>query len=29
MMWNKVLDTGGAVVGDEVNIYVEVEMIKK
>ena len=29
MMWNKVLDTGGAVVGDEVNIYVEVEMVKK
>lgn len=29
LAWNKVLDTGGLVVGDEVNIYVEVELIKK
>ena len=29
LTWNKVLDTGGLVVGDEVNIYVEVELIKK
>ena len=29
IMWNRVLDTGGVVVGDEVNIYVEVELIKK
>lgn len=29
MMWNRVLDTGGVLVGDEVNIYVEVELIKK
>lgn len=27
--WNKVLDTGGLVVGDEVAIYIEVELIKK
>lgn len=27
--WNKVLDTGGLVVGDEVNISVEVELLKK
>jgi polyisoprenoid-binding protein YceI len=27
--WNKVLDTGGLVVGDEVNIYVEVELVRK
>ncbi len=27
--WNKVLDTGGLVVGDEVNISVEVEMVRK
>jgi polyisoprenoid-binding protein YceI len=27
--WNKVLDTGGLVVGDEVNIYIEVELIRK
>jgi polyisoprenoid-binding protein YceI len=27
--WNKVLDSGGLVVGDEVNISVEVEMVKK
>ncbi len=29
IMWNRVLDTGGVVVSDEVNIYVEVELIKK
>jgi len=29
IMWNRVLDAGGVVVGDEVNIYVEVELIKK
>ncbi len=29
LTWNKVLDTGGLVVGDEVNIYVEVELIRK
>ena len=27
--WNKVLDSGGLVVGDEVNIYVEVELVRK
>jgi polyisoprenoid-binding protein YceI len=29
IMWNRVLDAGGVVVSDEVNIYVEVELIKK
>jgi len=29
MAWNRVLDTGGLVVSDEVDIYVEVELIKK
>jgi len=29
MTWNRALDTGGLVVGDEVDIYVEVELIKK
>ncbi|NWF94127.1 MAG: polyisoprenoid-binding protein [Syntrophaceae bacterium] len=29
ILWNKVLDTGGLVVGDEVNIQVEVELVKK
>jgi polyisoprenoid-binding protein YceI len=29
MAWNKVLDSGGLVVGDEVNIYVEVELVRK
>jgi len=29
ILWNRVLDAGGVVVGDEVNIYVEVELIKK
>jgi len=27
--WNKVLDNGGLVVGDEVNVYVEVELVRK
>jgi polyisoprenoid-binding protein YceI len=29
LSWNRVLDTGGVVVGEEVTIYVEVELIKK
>lgn len=29
LTWNKVLDTGGLLVGDEVNIYVEVELVRK
>ena len=29
IVWNRVLDTGGLLVGDEVDIYVEVELIKK
>ena len=29
MTWNRVLDTGGLVVGDEVSIYVELELVKK
>jgi polyisoprenoid-binding protein YceI len=29
LAWNKVLDNGGLVVGDEVNIYVEVELVRK
>ncbi|MFB3884598.1 MAG: YceI family protein [Thermodesulfobacteriota bacterium] len=29
ILWNRVLDTGGVVVGDEVNIDVEVELVKK
>jgi len=29
LTWNRVLDTGGLVVGDEVTLYVEVELIKK
>ena len=29
LTWNKVLDTGGLVVGEEVNIYVEVELVRK
>ncbi len=29
MTWNKVLDNGGLVVGDEVAIYVEVELVRK
>jgi len=27
--WNKALETGGVVVGDEVTITLEIEMIKK
>jgi len=29
MTWNKVLDTGGLLVSDEVDIYVEVELVRK
>ena len=29
MAWNRVLDTGGLVVSDEVDIYVEVELLNK
>jgi len=29
MTWNKVLDTGGLLVSEEVDIYVEVELVKK
>jgi polyisoprenoid-binding protein YceI len=29
LTWNKALETGGVVVGDEVNILLEVELIKK
>ena len=29
IIWNKVLDTGGLVVGDEVDITIEVELIRK
>ena len=29
MVWHKVLDNGGLVVGDDVNISVEVELVKK
>lgn len=29
LTWNKTLETGGVVVGDEVNIYVEAELVKK
>jgi len=29
LTWDKVLDSGGLVVGDEVNIYVEVELVRK
>jgi polyisoprenoid-binding protein YceI len=29
LKWNKVLDSGGLVVGEEVNIYVEVELVRK
>jgi hypothetical protein len=28
-MWHKTLDNGGLVVGDEVNISVEVELVRK
>jgi len=27
--WKKVLDNGGLVVGDEIKIYVEVELVRK
>jgi polyisoprenoid-binding protein YceI len=29
IVWNKTLEAGGVVVGEEVDIYVEVELIKK
>lgn len=29
IVWNRVLDTGGVVVGDEVDIYIEVELVRK
>jgi polyisoprenoid-binding protein YceI len=29
MTWNRVLDTGSLLVSDEVEIYVEVELVKK
>jgi polyisoprenoid-binding protein YceI len=29
LTWNKALDSGGLVVGDEVNIYVELELVRK
>ena len=29
IVWNKVLDNGGLVVGDEVNIAIEVELVRK
>jgi len=29
MTWNRVLDTGGLLVSDEVDIYVEVELVRK
>jgi polyisoprenoid-binding protein YceI len=29
LTWNKVLDNGGLVIGDEVSIYVEVELVRK
>ena len=29
LAWNKVLDNGGLVVGDEVSIYVEIELVRK
>jgi polyisoprenoid-binding protein YceI len=29
LTWNRVLETGGVVVGEEVNIYVEVELVRK
>jgi polyisoprenoid-binding protein YceI len=28
LIWNRILDTGGLLVGDEVNIYVEVELVR-
>jgi len=29
LTWNKVLDSGGLVVGDDVDIYVEIELVRK
>jgi len=29
LSWNKMMDSGGLVVGDEVNIYLEVELVRK
>jgi len=29
LVWNKALETGGVVVGDEITITLEIEMIKK
>ena len=29
LAWNKALDSGGLVVGEEVNIYIEVELVRK
>jgi len=29
LTWNKVLDNRGVLVGDEVNVYVEVELVRK
>jgi polyisoprenoid-binding protein YceI len=29
LTWNKVMDSGGLVVGDEVSIYLEVELVRK
>jgi polyisoprenoid-binding protein YceI len=29
LTWNKALDSGGLVVGEEVNIYIEVELVRK
>jgi polyisoprenoid-binding protein YceI len=29
LTWNRALETGGVVVGDDVNIYIEVELVKK
>ena len=28
LVWNKALETGGVLIGDEVNITLEIEMIK-
>jgi polyisoprenoid-binding protein YceI len=29
LTWNRVLETGGVVVGEDVDIFVEIELIKK
>jgi polyisoprenoid-binding protein YceI len=29
IIWNKTLETGGVVVGEDVDLYVEIEMVKK